>query len=186
MQDHITNGDVTTTMNYTPFTEVYQLMEQSFPESEFRIFEHQQQLLHNNFYSLHTEQDASGRVTALLAGWRLPGFSFIEHLAVDPSLRGGGVGARLIQQFIRARESDGPIILEVEPPVEEMAKRRIGFYERLGFHLNPFDYVQPPLREGADELKLLIMSYPSPLTPQEFKDYRTALYREVYGVEAVE
>lgn len=173
-------------MNYTPFTEVYQLMEQSFPESEFRIFEHQQQLLHNDFYSLHTEQDASDRVTVLLAGWRLPGFSFIEHLAVNPSLRGGGVGARMIQQFIRERAADGPIILEVEPPEEAIAKRRIGFYERLGFHLNPFDYVQPPLREGADELKLLIMSYPSPLTPQEFKNYRTILYREVYGVEVME
>lgn len=173
-------------MNYTPFTEVYQLMELSFPESEFRIFEHQQQLLLHAYYSLHTEQDASDRVTALLAGWRLPGFSFIEHLAVDPTLRGGGVGARMIQQFIQEREAEGPIILEVEPPEEEMARRRIGFYERLGFCLNAFDYVQPPLRQNADELKLLIMSYPSPLTPQQFKDYRGILYREVYGVEAAE
>ncbi|MMZ64037.1 hypothetical protein D1872_263320 [compost metagenome] len=92
----------------------------------------------------------------------------------------------MIQQFIQEREAEGPIILEVEPPEEEMARRRIGFYERLGFCLNAFDYVQPPLRQNAEELKLLIMSYPSPLTLQQFKDYRPILYREVYGVEAAE
>ena len=37
-----------------------------------------------------------------------------------------------------------PVVLEVEMPTDEMSKRRIGFYERLGFELDNQVYHQPP------------------------------------------
>lgn len=46
-----------------------------------------------------------------------------------------------MEEYIR--QSGKPVLLEVEPPLGEMEQRRIGFYERLGFHLNPYAYVQP-------------------------------------------
>jgi hypothetical protein len=73
-------------------------------------------------------------------------------------------------------------VLEVEPPVDEWTRRRIGFYERLGFHLNHFDYVQPPLREGRADLRLQIMSYPGALAEQDFAPCKEILYTEVYGL----
>lgn len=78
--------------------------------------------------------------------------------------------------------SNKPVLLEVERVLGEMEQRRIGFYERLGFHLNPYDYVQPPLREGNEDLPLLIMTYPNPVDEEEFQLYREILYSEVYKV----
>ena len=46
--------------------------------------------------------------------------------------------------------TEKPIILEVERPVSQDAVRRIDFYESLGFHLNVFDYIQPPIDEGSE------------------------------------
>lgn len=80
--------------------------------------------------------------------------------------------------------SDIPILLEVEPPSGELEQRRIGFYERLGFHLNAYEYNQPPLRTGQADLPLRIMTYPCPINREEFHQYREILYTEVYKVTA--
>lgn len=55
--------------------------------------------------------------------------------------------------FLR-REAKKVILFEVEDPDTELAQRRIGFYERMGFHLSPFEYVQSPLQKGQDDLPL--------------------------------
>lgn len=62
----------------------------------------------------------------------------------------------------------------------DLAQRRIGFYERLGFRLNPFEHVQPPLQKGHPELPLKIMSYPQTLTGEEFALLKEILYTRVY------
>ncbi|MNP71582.1 hypothetical protein D3C76_1679860 [compost metagenome] len=85
-----------------------------------------------------------------------------------------------MEEYIR--QSGKPVLLEVEPPLGEMEQRRIGFYERLGFHLNPYAYVQPPLREENADLPLQIMTYPNPVDVEEFNLYREILYTEVYKV----
>lgn len=115
-----------------------------------------------------------------MACWEFPILRFVEHIAVDPNIRGGGVGKKMMADYIS--QSEKPVLLEVEPPNGEIEQRRIGFYERLGFHLNPFEYVQPPLREGQADLPLLIMTYPRPLNVEEFNLFRETLYTEVYKV----
>lgn len=167
-------------MNPTTFDEIFAIMEASFPVSEFRTCDGQQSLLHHPNYRLFTEQDAKGRTLAFLAAWEFPDLRFVEHIAVDPTLRGGGLGKKLMSDYIAC--SDIPVLLEVEPPNGEMEQRRIGFYERLGFHLNAYEYVQPPLRAGQADLPLCIMTYPRPINGQEFQRYREILYTEVYKV----
>jgi ribosomal protein S18 acetylase RimI-like enzyme len=167
-------------MNHTTFDEIFAIMEASFPTSEIRTYAGQQELLDVPHYRLITEVNADGVIIAFIACWEFPGFRFVEHIAVDPSIRGGGIGKKLMEEYIR--QSGKPVLLEVEPPVGEMEQRRIGFYERLGFHLNPYAYVQPPLREGNADLPLQIMTYPNPVDEEEFDLYREILYTEVYKV----
>ena len=50
-----------------------------------------------------------------------------------------------------------PQLLEVEPAVEEMACRRIGFYERNGYAVLYKDYVQPSYTADEDACPLWIM-----------------------------
>jgi ribosomal protein S18 acetylase RimI-like enzyme len=168
-------------MNEHDFSEIYAIMGASFPESEFRTFAGQKALLDHPCYRLITEKDEQGHTVAFLAGWEFAQFCFVEHIAVDSAIRGGGLGKKLMNRFIS--QSGKPVVLEVEPPVDEWTRRRIGFYERLGFHLNSFEYVQPPLREGQADLPLQIMSYPDVLTEQAFAPFRQILYTEVYGLK---
>lgn len=167
-------------MKHTTFDEIFTVMEASFPVSEFRTYEDQQALLEIPQYQLITEVNSDGMVIAFMACWEFPILRFVEHLAVDPNIRGGGVGKKMMTDYIS--QSDKPVVLEVELPDGEVEQRRIGFYERLGFHLNSFKYVQPPLREGQADLPLQIMTYPVALNEEKFNLFRETLYSKVYKV----
>lgn len=164
----------------TTFDEIFAIMEASFPVSEIRTYSGQRALLANPNYHLYTDKDAENRTLAFMAAWEFPELRFVEHIAVNPDIRGGGIGKKLMNRYIS--RSDKPVVLEVEPPEGEMEQRRIGFYERLGFYLNPYPYVQPPLRAGQADLPLRIMTYPRPATLKEFQRFRDILYTEVYQI----
>lgn len=169
-------------MNEREFDKIFALMQTSFPESERRTYAGQKELLANQYYRLITETDNNNQIVAFLAAWEFPLFRFVEHIAVDPIMRGSGIGGKMMIKYME--ESKKTILLEVEYPDTELAQRRIGFYERLGFHLNPFEYVQPPLQKGQEDLPLKIMSYPQFLTGEEFVLYKEYLYRNVYKIKA--
>ena len=76
-----------------------------------------------------------------------------------------------------------PIILEVEVPLDEMSKRRIGFYERLGFILrNDIFYFQPPYEEGMNGLELKLM-HTGNLEKSLLEKYSEEIKKVVYGIK---
>lgn len=159
------------------FAQVWRMMEESFPVDERRSREGQRQLFAEPHYHLYGMKKG-GEPVAFAAVWRFETFTFLEHLAVERSLRNGGMGTALLQ-WIRGN-CPAPLVLEVEPPGAELARRRIGFYERNGFALNAYDYRQPPLSAEGKEIPLLVMSYPGKLGTDEFTDIKRTLYRYVY------
>jgi len=164
----------------TAFNQVFKIMEQSFPVTEYRTYEEQLLLLSDPRYHILIETDKHGNVIGFLASWELGSFRYIENIAVSPDIRGGGIGKRLMDRFLSL--SDTPVVLEVEPPENELQQRRIGFYERLGFHLEDHMYMQPPLRTGQTGMLLCIMSYQEPLTSEQFCLIQRELYQHVYRV----
>ena len=78
---------------------------------------------------------------------------------------------------------DKKVFLEVEPPNCEISKKRVSFYEKLGFSFNDFYYLQQPLNPGDSPFRLNIMSYPESIGEKEFEKYKKDIYRDVYGVE---
>ena len=68
----------------------------------------------------------------------------------------------------------------MEPPDTETARKRIGFYERNGFYLNDYPYIQPPMSEGKNELPLLIMTSGGKVDKKTFDMMMTTLYEKVY------
>ena len=74
------------------------------------------------------------------------------------------------------------IFLEVELPENDTSIRRIEFYERLGFYLNDFYYLQPPMQKQHDCLQLKVMSYPESINQEEFINFKDRVYREVYKI----
>ena len=161
------------------FPEAFALLEEAFPDTEIRTEEGQRALLSRPRYRLLLERAEGGPLAAVLAVWEFPSFRYVEHIAVSPAMRGQGLGARLLSAYLL--EASSPVILEVEPPETETARRRIGFYRRLGFHLNGFPYFQPPLREGKEPLPLCIMSWPEPVEEKAFLPLKAEIYRAVFG-----
>lgn len=162
------------------FDRVYQLMEEAFPDSEFRNYEGQKALLDNSSYRIWVWKE-NQKINGFLTVWELDNFCFIEHFAVDRSLRGNGMGAVLLKEYLS--QSKKSVVLEVEHPETEIAARRIRFYERAGLTLNQYPYYQPPLRAGMELLPLFIMSYPQSLSQKEFAEIKDVLYRKVYHFE---
>lgn len=163
------------------FEAVWRIMEQSFPPEERRTKEGQRKLFGHPAYRLYGMlacPEKKEELGAFLAVWDFPEFLFLEHFAVDERLRGGGIGAGLLGELF---DSCGKsVVLEVEPPEGEMTRRRIGFYERNGFSLNDYSYVQPSLAKGQPAIPLKLMSRPGTLSPQQFADVKRVLLKEVY------
>lgn len=159
------------------FDEVYSLMEQSFPEMEFRPREEQRELFSDPAYRIYVRREEK-ETAGFLAIWDFQDVLYIEHFAVAGRLRGGGIGASMLCE-LRAL-FDKPICLEVEPPENDMARRRICFYERNGFFLNPYPYIQPPISKGRASIPLLIMTSGGKISEDGFKQIKHLLYSRVY------
>ncbi len=167
------------TLKREEFDIAFAIMEASFPVTEMRTYEGQKALLENGYYQLYGARDKEGKVLAFIGAWEIDDFIFVEHFAVDSSLRGQGLGARMLHKFIEEKRK--AVILEVELPDTKTAKRRIRFYERVGFYLNEYGYLQPPMREGNPLLPLQIMTWPEKIDEKEFLYYRERLYKIVYN-----
>lgn len=165
------------------FEEIYKVYEEAFPAIERRTKKGQEEVFDSLAYQVRIIEE-QGEVLAFLGYWELPGCVFLEHLATLEKSRGKGFGKQLVEEVLK--ETAKPVFLEIEPVTKDdpMTERRAGFYQRLGFHLNPFYYQQMPLKPEDNPIRLMIMSYGTPFTKEEFLPYKKEIYHFVYGVEA--
>ena len=160
------------------FQQVWQLLECSFPSDErwdysgfLAEYENEQ------FRSMVYCPDKLGGV---LNFWDFGTFVYVEHFAVAPQLRGNGTGAAMMEE-LRRYVGARTLVLEAEPPEDSpIAARRIGFYNRIGYVQNPYEYIQPAMGEDEQPIPLVIMSSPSLLTENEFITIRETMYEHVY------
>lgn len=155
------------------------IYEDAFPSDERREWLEISELIQNpNFiiYRIFINDELIG----LISVWNLTHFIFIEHFAIRQNLRGKSLGKQVINQVIS--ENDKTVIVEVEEPINDTAKRRIAFYERLGFVVYSGIYYQPPYSAEKNKVKMLLMSYPNLLTTIEFTEVKLLIYRIVYKV----
>ena len=129
----------------------------------------------SNFFREEGYQQPIG----LLSTWEFEDFIYIEHFAIEPSLRSQGYGTKAIQTFIQ--EHGKPIILEVEPPTNEQSIHRIHFYEWCGLILYEYPYIQPAYTPTSNPIPLRLMGTidleATPLTLVS-----NILHKEVYAL----
>ena len=146
------------------FDWLYDLYMQSFPVHEQRLRERQEGVLGHPEYHCDLLCQGETRV-GLLMWWAGPGFRYVEHFCVRPELRGRRYGAKALEELGRDGKT---VVLEIEPPVDEIARRRQGFYQRCGFAVNPYPHVHPPYRPEYPGHELVVLSSPRALTPAEY------------------
>ncbi len=160
------------------FKPSWSLYQEAFPLMERREIVLQNQLFNAERY--HFDVVKSGAtVLGFILWWQFEHFVYIEHLATIESVRGQGVGERIVTKL--KHQTGTRLVLEVEPPTTKINQRRIGFYERLGFVLNDFPYQQLPLRKNGTMVDLLLMSYPDSLDSEEFVLFKDEFKKHCYS-----
>ena len=162
-------------LDISDFDAMFEIMEKSFPADERRPKEEQKDLFENPLYKVY----CVGKMKAFMAVWEFDAFVFLEHFAVSPECRNEGLGSRMLAAL--AEMYDKKICLEVEPPETDVAASRIHFYERNGFFLNTYPYIQPPISKGKQPVPLMIMTSEA-INEQEFEEIKSTLYKEVYKI----
>lgn len=166
-------------------TNEYRLMEKlltsAFPKEEYRELQElrtltkRKHIFHNNLIY------DNGTFVGLITYWDFGRFCYVEHFATHPEMRNRGYGKEILENLKQLLHL--PIVLEVECPTEEMAQRRIKFYERQGFALWEHEYMQPPYRHGDECLPMLLMAYGNLNESQDFATIERTIHKEVYNYE---
>jgi len=131
---------------------------------------------------------------------------FLYYLAVQPELRGQGLGAWLFHQTLAQLPQDAKstggepprgLVWEVERPVDadtpaerDLRQRRINFYRRNGaLLLDRSDFLAPPLAEHLPPVMYHIMFLPSPTFNEDLAarpfltDVLDTILLHGYGIE---
>ncbi len=165
-------------LNIKDFDKVYTIMQKSFPTDEYRPYNEQKSLFENDEYRIYVQKEKDENIIAFIAVWDFNSFVYIEHFAVDPSYRNGGVGSSILRDI--SKIYGGNLCLEVELPNNDIALRRIEFYKRCDFYYNDYSYVQPPISKGKKEVPLKVMTYGKQIDNKTFNKIKKILYTKVY------
>ena len=151
------------------------LYQKSFPLHEQREAPLQESILHHTDYHFTLAYDRK-QFVGLVLYWETPDFLYVEHFCILPELRNRHYGQRILAALSKQNKT---IILEIDPPTDEISVRRKGFYERCGFAENPYPHVHPPYHRGNHGHELVIMSCPESITPEKYAAFRRYLSDEV-------
>lgn len=155
----------------------------SFPIDERRNFQEVVDLLEEAPAFQLRAICAEGVRVGFLSYWKWEHLAYVEHFAIESCWRGSGYGADVLNLFLH--NIGLPVVLEVEKPEDDFSRRRIAFYERLGFHLwSEYPYVQPPYDKDRESLDMYLMTYGDLDLRESFESIKNILYKEVYNCKS--
>ncbi len=148
------------------FPSIWEIYETSFPLCERRILEDQIRIFANNTYHLQAWVENKD-VKGIIGEWNCDGLRFVEHYAISSQYRSMGYGSIFLSEWIA--DNNLPVLLEIEPVVDEITQRRQNFYMNLGFIRNNIKHVQPAYHKETNPVELWIMSYPRLIAAEEYR-----------------
>lgn len=161
------------------YERAYNLYQSAFPREEKRDSYEQARAMKKSDYHFDMIFDGEALVGVMLY-WETDSFVFLEHFTTFPELRGNGYGARALS-LLKAKGKT--VILEIEPPEDELTTRRYNFYLRSDFVMNSHYHIQAKYHLGDPDLELKIMSYPAELSQAEYLAFYDYMSREI-GIAA--
>ncbi|WP_341480891.1 GNAT family N-acetyltransferase [Lawsonibacter celer] len=138
-------------------------------------FSGQRRILEDDEYHFTLVCD-EGVFVGLVLYWEWETNIYIEHLCTLPEVRNKGYGRRVLSMLEEAHKT---LILEIDPPVDELSRRRKGFYERCGFAENPYEHIHPPYHWGNSGHELVVMTWPGRISREEYNAFARYLHERV-------
>ncbi len=157
---------------------VKELYLNSFPPEERRTLEGLEKQLLESGCSVYTVW-ISHMPAGLCVLWDFEEFLFVEHLAVQPHLRGQKIGEKIMNHI--TAKADKPVFLEIEPPMDELSIRRMNFYLRLEFQLLDVNYIQPSYTGSGPGYPMKLLAN-KPVAGAQLRSFISMIYQRVYKV----
>lgn len=153
----------------------FELYQNSFPVYEQRLKIDQIDVLSDGQYhfELVTSDD---EFLGILLTWKTTDFVYIEHLAIVPEKRGYNIGSYVLDSLKQAPEK--PVILEIDPPKDQISIKRKAFYEKAGFIESLLTHRHPPYQNGWEAHELKIMSYPQ-ISDENYLSFKNYLENHI-------
>lgn len=179
------NSERVTSTDSAHFPALDALYGRAFPWHEQREAEAKQQALDNPHYELEAWFD-DGQFIGLSGCWRFADYRYVEHLAIDDTLRSRGYGKRLLAEILQR----APLtVLEIDPLTSEVAHKRLRFYETMGFCANPWAHRHPTYHQGIADHELIVLSYPQPIDEARYqrfaRDLRLVVMAQAGAIEVL-
>jgi ribosomal protein S18 acetylase RimI-like enzyme len=149
----------------------------AFPVNERREFDALKKQIYNE--DCHSNLILIGeKVAGFVILWNFADFVFLEHFAIESGLRGQGTGEKTLAEISSMYQKT--VMLESELPVDEISRRRIGFYERNGFHLLERHYFQPSYDGIKPEVEMKLMCTSAKISSEKLDKYIQQIREKVY------
>lgn len=149
------------------YPEALKLYAISFPHHEQREKESQGKIFKENEYHFSMIFDRDVFV-GLILYWEQEQFIYVEHFCIFPEMRNKQYGQKTLELL---KKQGKTIILEIDPPVDDISVRRRGFYERCGFKENGYPHIHPPYHLENTGHSLIIMTYPDQISANLFDTF---------------
>ena len=146
-----------TQINHPLYKTAMDLYHISFPYHEQREALSQSLILENRNYHFDVFFDQNQFIGEALY-WEIEDYLYIKHLCVNPDMRNKHYGQQILN-LLQVNQ----LILEINPTIDEISRRKKSFYERCGFMENPYHHVHPSYHHDYSGHELIVMSSPKKL-----------------------
>ena len=164
-----------TDTNERLWEEAFTLCESAFPSEERRDRGEILRVMKNSDYHFCVLLEGE-ELCGIVLYWEIGELIYLEHLATLPEKRCSGLGTAALELL---KQEGKMIILEIEPPQDELTRRRLGFYSRNGFARAPYRHIQAKYHEGDPDVELVILSYPEVIEKEDYDSFYSYLQRYV-------
>lgn len=157
------------------YNEALKLYRNSFPYHEQRETISQDKILCDDeyYFGLIYDEDA---FIGLILYWENDQFIYVEHFCILPEMRNKQYGKKTLSLLMNQQKI---LLLEIDPPVDDISKRRKAFYERCGFRENSFQHIHPPYHKGNKGHNLVIMTCPERISQDTYDTFNQYLSNKV-------
>ena len=117
-------------------------LKQAFPAAELKPLRSMERMWEESWYRPYCLFDGDEILGEAFLWLGHPGWALLDHLCVAPHARNAGLGASILAELARV-EAGSVIFGESEDPDDapdpDMARRRLGFYQRNGLRVAGYD-----------------------------------------------
>lgn len=154
------------------YKQILEIYKPSFPLYEQRNEEQQRKAFEDNRYHLLAKlaENDNFKPASFISYWDFDSYVYIEHFAVNPIMRGQNIGSSSLKLFADLIKK--PVLLEIDPLVDDISKSRFHFYEKLGYQLNTYKHFHPAYNPEFKPHELLVLSYPEKIDQKQYDQFR--------------